>query len=81
MKKTTVSIVASLMLASALVGCGNTTPAEPEDKGVDTGVVVSRARKSVTVLEDDGEKDTHRVTKSVSRRCSVGERWPDCKKS
>lgn len=78
MKKMIATAVAGFMLFGTLVGCAST---ESEDAGIDTGVVISKTRKSVTVLEDDGEKDKHRVSKSVARRCSVGERWPDCKKS
>jgi hypothetical protein len=76
MKKMGAALAAMVMLGT-LAACGNDV--EDVDNGVDTGVVISRARKSVTVMEDDGEKDTHRVSKSVSRQCSVGERWPECK--
>lgn len=76
-KKMVVAMISVVLTSSFMVGCGSTE----EDSGVDTGVVISRARKSVTVLEDDGETDRHRVSKSISRRCSVGERWPDCKRS
>jgi hypothetical protein len=62
----------------ALAACNNDDD-ETNHDGVDTGVVVDRSRKSVTILEDDGERDSHRVSKSTSRKCSVGERWPACK--
>lgn len=72
--------LAAVMIVVSLAACGDGEAVEATDVSIDTGVVVSKSRKSVTVLEDDGEKDTHRVSKSVSRRCSVGERWPDCKR-
>jgi hypothetical protein len=68
--------VAIVMLPLAACGDG-----EPEDAGVDTGVVYSSSGKYVKVHEDDGENDTHKVKASIRLRCSVGERWPDCKRN
>jgi uncharacterized lipoprotein NlpE involved in copper resistance len=83
-KKIVVAVLTALMLSTTLVGCddnqGSSTQVEEVDANIDTGVVQSRSRKSVTVLEDDGELDTHRVSKSTSRKCTVGKRWPDCKR-
>lgn len=76
MKKMGAALAAMMMLVS-MAACGGS---EEVDNGVDTGVVISRSKRSVTIMEDDGEKDKHSVSKSVSRRCSVGKRWPDCKR-
>jgi len=77
MKKLNAIIVAAVMM-SALVACGDSN--QSEDLDIDTGVVTYSHRKTVKVLEDDGETDSHRVSRSIARKCSVGERWPDCKK-
>lgn len=66
-------MVASL-LSMSLVACGEDEP----DDNIDSGVVIERARRTVVVLEDDGEKDKHRIRKR-SIKCQVGERWPECK--
>ncbi len=71
-------ILAATLVAAAgtMVGCGTS---EADDDGIDTGVVVERHRRSVVVLEDDGERDSHSIRKR-SRKCPVGSRWPDCKR-
>lgn len=78
MKKMLIVVVAGIVGASSLAGC---TESEPEDKGVDTGVVIKSSSRTVVVLEDDGETDKHRVSRQIRKRCSVGERWPDCRTS
>ncbi|TMR18534.1 hypothetical protein ETD86_21530 [Nonomuraea turkmeniaca] len=65
-------IAALLLAAPLLVACADhgSTPA---------GTVVDRSRRSVSVREDAGGRVVeHTTSKNVSRRCSVGERWPDC---
>ncbi len=74
-KKLNAVLVAVVMMGS-LVACGSD---ESQDLEIDTGVVTYSHKKTVKVREDDGEMDSHRVSKSTVRRCSVGERWPDCK--
>ena len=76
MTKKIAVVLTSILAASMLSACGGS--AEPED-GIDTGVVIERSRRVVVVLEDDGEKDKHSIHKR-SRKCQVGERWPDCKR-
>lgn len=65
-------IIILAFLTTLLVGCSDTD-------GVDSGVVYSSRGKYVKVDEDDGERDTHKVRRSVVRKCPVGARWPDCK--
>lgn len=50
---------------------------DSHDLDIDSGVVIKRTHKRVTVLEDDGEKDSHRLR---GKKCQVGSRWPDCKR-
>lgn len=77
MKKIAVALFA-LMLAGSLVGCAKGE--SKEDADIDTGVVTYSRKKTVKVLEDDGETDSYRVNRGIVNMCSVGERWPDCKK-
>lgn len=73
-KKIAVAL-AGLMAIGSLVAC-----TDPEDdNGIDTGVVIERSRGKVVVLEDDGEKDKHKISKT-STKCQIGSRWPDCKR-
>lgn len=74
-------VVATMMLTGSLVGCGKPshTRVEDVDTGVDTGVVESRTKRSITVREDDGEKEVYKVRKRAYRNCVKGKRWPDCK--
>lgn len=78
MKKIAV-VVAAFVMAGSLAACGDSD--EPQDANIDTGVVTYSYKKTVKVREDDGEMDSHRVSSSVARKCSVGKRWPDCKNS
>lgn len=78
MKKMGAALTAIMMIGS-LAACGGNS--ESVDRDIDTGVVTYSFRKTVKVREDDGEMDSHRVSRSTARRCSVGERWPDCKRS
>jgi hypothetical protein len=82
MKKKSIIIASIIFLVLCVIviltGCGNS--GSEHDNGIDTGVVTKSSRKSVTVLEDDGETDKHRVSRSIARKCSVGKRWPDCKR-
>lgn len=67
------AVVIGIVLASLLAACGGT---DSHDADIDSGVVVKRTHKRVTVLEDDHEYDTHRLR---GKKCQVGSRWPDCK--
>lgn len=71
------TVLASLVMMTSLVACSS----EVGDQDIDTGVVTYSHRKTVKVLEDDGEMDSHRVSRGTARKCSVGTRWPDCKNS
>lgn len=71
------AVITAVAMGVTLVGCASSE----KDADIDTGVVVKSYGKTVTVLEDDGETDKHRVTRTTARKCSVGERWPDCKRS
>lgn len=79
MKKMRVFAVGVIMLLGSMfmTACGSSSE---EDLDIDSGVVYYSHRKTVKVHEDDGENDSHRVSRTIVRRCSVGERWPDCKK-
>ncbi len=79
-------VLAALLAAAVLLtGC----EAGPSSSGA-SGTVTKRwteeARNSnltiyyITVKEDSGKKDAGRVSKSTYRKCTVGERWPACKK-
>lgn len=71
MKKIIAVAAAALVL---MAGCG----VEPDPGYEVPGKVTSKARRSVTVLQDNGATVTHRTTKAKSRSCSPGERWPAC---
>jgi hypothetical protein len=74
-RKAVARSIAVAIVLLPLAACGS----EHEDADIDSGVVTYSHRKTVKVFEDDGETDSHRVSRSTARRCSVGERWPDCK--
>lgn len=78
MKRMGAALTATMMLVT-LAACGQPEH-EDVDRDIDSGIVIKTDRKHVTVLEDDNEKDIHTVSKLVARKCSVGKRWPDCKK-
>jgi len=69
--------VAAVLSFGSMVACGSGN-SEPVDANIDTGVVIDKSSKRVTILEDDGERDTHKFRNS--KKCLVGQRWPDCKK-
>lgn len=70
MKKIT-ALAAALVLVA---GCTVT----PDPGYVVPGTVTDKARRSVTVRQDDGKTVRHTTSKSTARRCSIGERWPAC---
>jgi predicted secreted protein len=80
MTKIGAALAASVMVLASLTACSDGESHEPVDLNIDSGVVVKRDRRHVTVREDDGETDKYTVSKSVSRKCAVGKRWPACKK-
>jgi hypothetical protein len=70
----TKKLVASLMavvVVTSMGACGS-------DDSVDSGVVIKKSSKWVTIREDDGEKEKHRYRNIF--KCKIGDRWPDCKK-
>ncbi len=78
-KKTGAIIVVVLLVIVVIVSlasCNGGSSSETHSHGIDSGVVVKSSKGKITVREDDGEYDTHRATK----KCTVGKRWPDCKK-
>lgn len=77
MKKIAVYTVSAMIVLMPLAACGSS---EHEDLDIDSGVVYSSHGKVVKVHEDDGENDSHKVPRKIVSRCSVGERWPDCKR-
>ena len=72
-------VISAMIVLAPLAACGSKS-ADTEDRDIDSGVVYSSRGKYVKVREDDGENDTHKVSKSVARKCTVGKRWPDCKR-
>lgn len=79
-KKIAVALV-GVLVAGGLAACGESDI----DADIDTGVVtkvqyVKKGSYRITVLEDDGEDDAHKVSAIVAANCSVGKRWPDCKR-
>lgn len=76
-KKKFGAALTAITLLGSLVACGNTS--ESKDRDIDTGVVTYSRKKTIKVLEDDGETDSYRVNRGIVSMCSVGERWPDCK--
>jgi len=72
MKKMIGIALASIMAVTGLTACAG------ESDGIDSGVVIKKTHKRVTILEDDGETDKHKYRNS--KRCKVGDRWPDCKR-
>lgn len=83
MRRLAVVAVAALVLGG-LTAC----PAEPASSGA-SGTVVGRERGEsrhgkdlfwVTVDADGGPKDKGRVSREVYHSCTVGKRWPACKK-
>jgi hypothetical protein len=71
MTKRTVVVIAAL--GFSMTACNK------REVDNDPGTVVERSRRVVVVLEDDGEREKHSIHKR-SRKCQVGERWPECKK-
>lgn len=67
-------LIGIVLLVMILTGC--TSQDDPAFNA--PGQVVDRAKRSVTVLQDDGRTVQHRTSKADSRRCRIGERWPDC---
>ncbi len=71
----TIAVIAAVaVLCLVLSACGSSN----HDANIDTGVVIDKSSKRVTILEDDGERDVHNFRNS--KKCLVGQRWPDCKK-
>lgn len=77
--RTVLGILAALLVVGIIFVLVNCAGSEV-DSSIDSGKVVHKSGNKITVLEDDGERDTHRVSKSVYLKCSVGERWPNCKR-
>jgi hypothetical protein len=87
MRRYLVPIVVAVIVLALIFGvvafCSNRSPSatsttQEVDREIDTGVIISKTRRSVTVREDDGEIDKHTVSKAKARNCKVGERWPGC---
>jgi hypothetical protein len=70
-KKIIAGTAAALMLVA---GCTST----PDPSYDMPGLVVDKARRSVTVRQDDGRTVRHGTSKPTARRCQIGERWPAC---
>lgn len=67
-------IIGAVALIVALNGCTLATKSDTPP-----GVVTDRGRRWVEVREDaSGKTVRHRVSKSRARRCTSGERWPEC---
>lgn len=68
-----------VFLAVVIILTGCTPPEDPHSPEFNApGLVVDRAKRSVTVRQDDGRTVQHRTSKAHSRRCRAGERWPTC---
>lgn len=63
------TIALAVLAVVVLAGCGPQGPA---------GTVIDRGRRWVKVQHDDGKVVTHKASRAGARRCSVGERWPQC---
>jgi hypothetical protein len=81
------AIIVLLVSGLAMSGCGIFSSSDEEyDVNIDTGHVtevkyeVKSKKYKVTVLEDDAEYDSYKVSSYVARKCTVGKRWPDCKR-
>ncbi len=80
------TIAVLLVSGLALSGCGSPGNAEEYDANIDTGVVTevkyeTKSKKyKIKVWEDDAEWDSYKVSGTVARKCTVGKRWPDCKR-
>lgn len=68
-RRLTLVAIAVLTLVGCAVADWSTSP---------PGVVTDTSRRRVTVQQDSGGTVTHNTSKAVSRRCDVGDRWPDC---
>jgi len=80
LRKIAASGIAFAIIMLPLAACDNSTSSDDHDANIDSGQVISNNGKKIKVYEDDHEYDSYKVNKKIAKKCTIGKRWPDCKK-